>query len=62
MVELPAFYICTYPLRGEWQPHAFQLTRRVVEGERMLFGLGDDKVELDLFSQQQVREREGVQR
>lgn len=28
----------------------------------MLFGLGDDKVELDLLSEQQVREREGVQR
>lgn len=54
--------IVSYPLRGERQPHALQLTRRVVEGERMLFGLGDDEVELDLFSQQQVREREGVQR
>lgn len=55
-------FTLTYPLRDERQPQAFQLTRRVVEGERMLFGLGDDKVELDLLSEQQVREREGVQR
>lgn len=51
----------TYPIRGERQAHALQLTPRLAEAEVVLFRLRDYEVELDLFPEQQVGEREGMQ-
>lgn len=50
-----------YPVRGEGQSHALKLASRLAEGEVMLFGFGNDEIELDLVPKQQVSEGEGMQ-
>lgn len=52
----------THPVRRQRQPQALQLASWLAEAEVVLFRFGDDEVELNIFSEQQVSEGEGVQR